>query len=64
MEGRRKPGYRSDALEVLHETMSGLYRHGLIDKATMRHFDAGCPTPPRDPDAAGVRAKRNPATRR
>lgn len=39
MEGTLKPRYRSDALEVLHETMSGLHRHGVIDTATMRHFD-------------------------
>jgi putative transcriptional regulator len=35
---------RSDALEALHETTSGLYRAGLIDKQTMRNFDDSCLT--------------------
>lgn len=61
MEGTRKPKYRSDALEVLHETMSGLYRHGVIDKATMRHFDVGCLTPVEELDAAGIKAIREEA---
>lgn len=61
MEGTRKPKYRSDALEVLHETMSGLHRHGIIDKATMRHFDVGCLTPVEELDAAGIKAIREEA---
>lgn len=36
--------YRSDALEVLHETAEGLHRIGLIDTKTMRDFDASCLT--------------------
>lgn len=40
---RRK--YRSDPFEVAHKTAVGLARHGLIDKATMREFDAACLTP-------------------
>lgn len=36
--------YKSDALEALHETASGLHRAGLIDKQTMRNFDASCLT--------------------
>jgi putative transcriptional regulator len=41
----RKRKYRSDALEVAHKTATGLARHGHIDKATMREFDAACLTP-------------------
>lgn len=36
--------YRSDVLGALHETTSGLFRAGLIDKQTMRHFDDSCLT--------------------
>ncbi len=61
MEGTRKPKYRSDALEVLHKTAAGLYRHGIIDKATMRHFDVGCLTPVEELDAAGIKAIREEA---
>jgi putative transcriptional regulator len=33
-----KPG--SDILAVVHESVSGLHRIGLVDQATMRDFDA------------------------
>jgi putative transcriptional regulator len=36
--------YRSDALEVAHKTAVGLARTGVVDKATMREFDAACLT--------------------
>ncbi|MGD9506018.1 MAG: helix-turn-helix domain-containing protein [Syntrophobacteraceae bacterium] len=36
--------YRSDAMEALHETTSGLHRIGLVDGKTMRDFDASCLT--------------------
>ena len=39
-----KNRYLSDALEVAHKTAAGLSRVGLIDKATMREFDAACLT--------------------
>ncbi|WP_371875481.1 helix-turn-helix domain-containing protein [Pleomorphomonas sp. NRK KF1] len=61
MEGSQGQKYRSDALEVLHEAMSGLHRHGVIDKATMRHFDVGCLTPVEELDAAGIKAIREEA---
>lgn len=38
----RKPKYKSDAFEAIHSTVSGMYRAGTIDKATMRSFDASC----------------------
>ena len=42
MTGSRHAPYRSEALEVLHKTVSGLHRAGVIDDATMRRFDDGC----------------------
>jgi putative transcriptional regulator len=37
--------YRSDALRSLHEVAKDLHDVGVIDKATMRHFDMSCLTP-------------------
>ena len=34
--------YKSDAFEAIHSSASGMYRSGVIDKATMRKFDAAC----------------------
>lgn len=34
--------YKSDAFEAIHSSVSGMYRAGTIDKATMRSFDASC----------------------
>ena len=36
--------YRTDALAVAHKTAAGLHRAGVIDKGTMREFDASCLT--------------------
>jgi putative transcriptional regulator len=36
--------YKSDALEALHKTADGLHRAGLVDRKTMRDFDASCLT--------------------
>ena len=35
----------SKTLAIIHETMSGLHKAGVIDRETMRHFDAGCLVP-------------------
>jgi putative transcriptional regulator len=41
----RKAGkYRSRLLAAIHETATGLHRIGLMDKETMREFDASCLT--------------------
>ena len=40
--GKRK--YRSDASRSVHVTVKGLYVIGLVDRATMRRFDASCLT--------------------
>jgi putative transcriptional regulator len=37
-------GPRSRLSAAIHETASGLHRIGLLDKATMREFDASCLT--------------------
>ena len=37
--------YRSDALGAIHETASDLHDAGLMDKQTLRKFDALCLTP-------------------
>jgi putative transcriptional regulator len=38
----KKRKYKSDAFEAIHSSVSGMYRAGTIDKATMRSFDASC----------------------
>jgi putative transcriptional regulator len=40
----RKEKYRSDIARTVHETVRGLHRIGLVDKKTMRRFDASCLT--------------------
>ena len=40
-----KTRYKSDAFESIHESAMGLYRTGVIDKATMRDFDESCLAP-------------------
>ena len=41
----RKPRYKSDAFESIHESARALHRVGVIDKATMRDFDESCLAP-------------------
>ncbi|WP_181704453.1 helix-turn-helix domain-containing protein [Chthonobacter albigriseus] len=53
--------YRSDPLKALHETMEGLHKHGLIDKATMRHFNVRCLTNVRDFTPEQIRRLREEA---
>jgi len=38
--------YKSDAFAAIHSSVSGMYRAGTIDKATMRSFDESCLTMP------------------
>ncbi|MCP8937543.1 DNA-binding transcriptional regulator [Alsobacter sp. SYSU M60028] len=42
---RQKKTFRSDALRSLHSAVADLHAAGVVDKATMRHFDAACLTP-------------------
>src|SRR5437660_11511273 len=53
--------YRGRLSAAIHETAAGLHRIGLIDRATMREFDASCltavkPLPPREIAAIRRRA--------
>ncbi|OYU14042.1 MAG: transcriptional regulator [Alphaproteobacteria bacterium PA4] len=41
-----KAKFKSDAFEAIHSAVSGMYRAGTIDKATMRNFDESCLTVP------------------
>jgi putative transcriptional regulator len=34
--------YKSEISEAIHSSVSGMYRAGTIDKATMREFDESC----------------------
>lgn len=44
MRKDRQRKYRSHLSAAIHETAAGLHRLGLMDKATMREFDASCLT--------------------
>lgn len=37
-----KKAFKSDAFESIHGSAEALYRTGVINKATMRDFDAAC----------------------
>ena len=50
--------YKSDAFAAIHETMSGMYDAGVIDKKTMRQFDEGCLTPVHAFSATEIKALR------
>jgi putative transcriptional regulator len=39
---KKENKYRSRLSAAIHETVAGLHRIGLMDKATMREFDASC----------------------
>ena len=40
-----KPRYKSDAFASIHDSATALHRTGVIDKTTLREFDAACLTP-------------------
>ena len=44
MTAKATAKFRSRISEAVHETALGLHRIGLIDKKTMREFDATCLT--------------------
>jgi len=50
--------YRSRIAAAIHETAEDLHTIGLLDKQTMREFDATCLTPVRPMPAADIRALR------
>ena len=41
---KKNSKHRSRLSAAIHETAAGLHRIGLLDKATMREFDASCLT--------------------
>ena len=49
---------KSRILDEMHETARGLQRAGVIDKRTMREFDALCMPPVRNLSVAQIRAIR------
>jgi putative transcriptional regulator len=52
---KTKSPYKSRLLASAHETAQDLHDAGLIDKATMREFDASCLTPVRKLSAEEIR---------
>jgi len=50
--------YRSPDMAPIHETAEGLHAAGVMDKQTMRKFDAACLTPAEPLTAAEIRALR------
>jgi putative transcriptional regulator len=44
MSSRKQKTYKSSIFEAVHEAMSDAYEVGVIDKTTMREFDAMCLT--------------------
>ena len=50
--------YKSDLKAAIHQTASDLYEIGLMDKKTMRRFDASCLTPIHGFTAQEIRALR------
>ncbi len=54
----RTKSYRNDIKAAIHQTASDLYESGMLDKQTMRQFDASCLTPVRQFTADEIRALR------
>jgi putative transcriptional regulator len=50
--------FRSRLTEAIHQTAAGLHRIGLLDKETMREFDASCLTPVEQMSAREIAALR------
>ena len=48
----------TDILASVHETAAGLHKAGVVDKATMREFDALCLTPVEPLSPGQIRAIR------
>jgi putative transcriptional regulator len=48
----------SGILALVHKAAAGLHKAGLVDKATMREFDALCLTPVESPTPEEIRALR------
>jgi putative transcriptional regulator len=60
MSNRKHKKYKSPIFEAVHEAMSDAYEVGVIDKTTMREFDAMCLTKVDDlspKDIKGIRRR-------
>lgn len=55
---KKSKAYRSEAAAAIHETATGLYEAGVIDKRTMREFDDSCLTPIHEFTPGEIRALR------
>lgn len=53
-----KKTYKNRVKAAIHDMASDLYEAGLLDKKTMRRFDASCLTPVRDFSAKEIQALR------
>jgi putative transcriptional regulator len=53
-----KKQYRSSIMGSVHETAEGLHAAGVMDRTTMRKFDAMCLTPVRPLKPKDIRALR------
>lgn len=58
---KKSVSYRSDALAAAHKTAQCLHRAGVIDKGTMREFDASCLTTVEDLSPKAIQAIRERA---
>lgn len=58
---KKSASTRSGALAVAHKTARGLHRAGVIDKGTMREFDASCLTTVEDLSPKAIQAIRERA---
>ncbi len=47
--------HKSDAFEAIHSSVSGMYRSGTVDKATMREFDEACLSVPDSIEPAQIK---------
>jgi putative transcriptional regulator len=54
----RAKSYKNSIKAAIHETASGLFDIGLIDKQTMRRFDESCLTPVHNFSGKEIRALR------
>jgi putative transcriptional regulator len=50
--------YKSEAFAAIHETVSGMYDAGVIDKKMMHQFDKDCLTPIHEFSATEIKALR------
>ena len=52
--------YNGEVSTAIHETVSGLYESGIIDKRMLSEFEASCLTPIREFNAKHIYALQDP----